>query len=137
MKPSSLLSCALFLSLMPALVCAKDEPPSLFFSPEEVQRIELEMEPHLPELTTNMARLDSILYFSPKKWTVWLQGEKWTPETRKPHMRIVKVSSEDVRLAFIPTGEKEEKEITLRPAQSFDPMTGLVSESRSILVKSK
>jgi len=113
---------------------ASDGMPSLFFSPEDVRQIETEIGSQRHDASSNAIHLDSILYFGPGKWRVWIEGEKWGPDTQKPHLRIIKVTSETVRLAYTPTGlssgENEEKEITLRPHQNFDPATGVIAEGR-------
>jgi hypothetical protein len=104
-------------------------PPatSLFFTEQESEVIanRHKKPPPIPE--TVILRLGSILYFGPKDWIVWLQGERWTPDTDKPDLHIVSVDPEQVRLIWT-AGTTQPQSINLRPHQTYNTATGQVSD---------
>ncbi|MER2519278.1 MAG: hypothetical protein ABTQ34_01155 [Bdellovibrionales bacterium] len=128
--PFSLLShksCARCLSacLLAALVL----PPSpaaaqssLFFTLEETQSIETlaQAETKKSEQGASPASgdisLDAILYYGPRNWKIWLQGEPWTPETSRPGLRVLKVSPNRVVLEI---NLNPPTKIALRPYQTW------------------
>lgn len=125
--------CAAFLIVLLIASPALAAPPSLFFSNEEMVRIgaEVQKKPHLfSALGKHQLHLGSILYYGPNAWTVWLQGEKWTPETSRPNLTILEVSATTVHLRVTPFGEQTSYEVTLLAHQSLNLLTGIVSEGR-------
>ena len=105
---------------------------SLFFTPDELQRIVSETQKSGPPRTAPSAeavRLDAILYKAADDWTVWLQDEAWTPQTDRPNLHIIAVTPDSVKLALTPTAGGTTQEITLKPHQIYDPATDQVSES--------
>ncbi len=113
-------------------LAAQPATPSVFFSPEEVRRIESEMgnAPAPREEQERTLTLESILFFGAGKWSVWLSGEKWTPETRHARLKILSVAEDRVRLAYKTGKDETEKEAALFPHQSLNLATGEIMESR-------
>jgi len=104
---------------------ATTPPPSFFFSPDEIQKITQEIKKsNQTNMPNHMIRLDSLMYFGKDRWTLWMQGKKWTPETQSKDIEILSVTPDQVRLSVTPQGSMEKKEITLHPNQSFDLLTG-------------
>lgn len=132
------LSVFFFLLLAPSAhaesesLAAQTATPSVFFSPEEVHRIESEIgkEPRGEEEKQRTLTLDSILYFGPQKWTVWLGGEKWTPETKHARLKILSVTEGRVKLSYKTGSDEAEKEATLFPHQTLNIKTGEVTEGK-------
>lgn len=115
---------ALLLTVTPAM--AEEDSPSLFFSPEEAHRLAASA-PEKPEAPRRL-RLDSLLYMGPGRWTVWLQGEKWTPQTKRADLRLVAVTADSVRLSYQPPGQNTPQEIVLRPGQTWAPAQNPTNE---------
>lgn len=96
---------------------------SLFFTPEETQAIETlaqaKKQTHQNATATDIT-LDAILYYSPDDWKIWLQGEPWTPETRHPGLRVLKVSPDRVILSPDSANSKSSARITLKPRQRWN-----------------
>lgn len=65
-------------------------------------------------------RLGAILYFGEDDWTIWLQGEKWTPETRRDDIRVIAVTPRSVTL-IIRDENGEDKEVVLAPNETYIP----------------
>ncbi len=115
----------------PSSLEAQDAPPSLFYSPQEVWQIETALRHEQPALLTqakHVLHCGSLVYIDQDQWIVWLQGEKWTPQTARPNLHILSVTPESVHLSLLMGGEKEPREVTLRPNQSFNLLTGAVME---------
>ncbi|MFA6279649.1 MAG: hypothetical protein WC612_02515 [Bdellovibrionales bacterium] len=119
------------LALFASPLRAQEAPPSLFYTPQEVWQIETALrreEPALLAQAKHVLHCGSIMYVSADQWTVWLQGEKWTPQTDRPNLHIQSVEPDSVRLSILLLGEKEPREVTLRTNQSLNLLTGAVME---------
>lgn len=104
---------------------------SLFFTPTERQTIESEIRQNPPEQTVrskHLLHLSSILYFAPDRWTIWLQGRRFTPQTQAPDITILQVTADAVSLHYKRAGSSETIQVTLRPHQSVNLLSGSVSE---------
>lgn len=101
---------------------------SLFFSPDELKQIETETQNKFGKEDPNTIHLGAILFYSPGKWAVWLQGERWTPVTNYPNLHIIDVNSEMVRLSVTSEIDGTNKEVILRPNQSYNLFSDKVSE---------
>jgi len=104
---------------------------SLFFTPENIQHIEEQIKnnpPAAPAASKHLLHLESILYFTANHWVVWMQGEKWTPQTQRAGITLRDVTPDHVRLSLHLQGETAESDITLAPHQSLNLLTGKIVE---------
>jgi hypothetical protein len=124
-----------FLYLCLAIVCrssalAQDAnvPPqsSLFFTPQETREAERLAEKAAPAGGASNIRLGAVMYYGPGDWTLWLQGEKWTPGTVHENLHILEVSPAKVRLLWRGDEDSAESDITLRPNETYQIATGKV-----------
>jgi hypothetical protein len=101
---------------------------SLFFTPQEAHEAEV-LAQRLAPAGVGDIRLGAVMYYGPDDWTLWLQGEKWTPETSRDDLRVLEVTEDAVRLWWRNEDDATEHEITLRPNESFQIATGkIISE---------
>ena len=96
---------------------ANAAPPtiSLFLTPQESREAATQAAKSAPAGQGDIS-LGAILFFAPNDWTLWLQGERWTPETSRQNLRIISVTADEVRLRWRGDGDKGdviEKQITL------------------------
>jgi hypothetical protein len=101
---------------------------SLFLTPQELYEAEM-LARKLPPAPEGDIHLGAVLYYSPDDWTLWLQGEKWTPETVRGDLRVLEVTEDGVRLMWR-DDKRQEHEITLKPNQSYQIATGKVIAER-------
>jgi len=106
---------------------------SVFFTGKEAKKIEravqrASLKP--PALTFDTIELGAVLYYGPGQWTVWLQGERWTPKTSHPYVRILNVEADRVRLSVTPFAGEAPREITLRPHQNYQVLRDLIVEGK-------
>ncbi len=130
MRKKVLFLAALIL-VVPTPLQAQDAATSLFYSPQELWQIETALRREGSTLLTqakHVLHCGSLVYVGPDQWIVWLQGEKWTPQTDRPNLHILSVEPESVRLSILMRGEKEPREVILRPNQSLNLLTGAVME---------
>ncbi len=73
--------------------------------------------------------LGAVIYYAPNDWTLWLQGEKWTPETSREDLRVLAVTVDEVRLSWQGEDDAPPREIILRPNQSYQIATESVITS--------
>lgn len=108
-----------------AQAAADNNPPtsSLFFTQEETSAAQRLAQSATPPGQGDI-RLGAIIYYDDEDWIVWMQGEKWTPETSHENMKITKVSEDSVSVSWKETEASEERLITLRPHQSYRISTG-------------
>ncbi len=128
-----LFSLVLAIFFLSAAARAEEEAPSPFFSSAEIRAIDAEVaeRPENPaDPSPKRLYLDSLLYVGPSQWSAWLQGERWTPETKNPELKIVAASPEGLRLRLEPPLVKTGVEIFLAPHQSYDLTSGKVVEGR-------
>ncbi len=120
-----------YVVLLVAVLCvfafgarADDEPapvnPSLFFTSQEAAMVETlaAKNPH-PAASNGDVHLGAVMYYSPEDWVVWLQGERWTPETQHPDLHIIEVLPDRVRLGIALQPNLPLREVTLRPYQTY------------------
>lgn len=82
-----------------------------------------------PAPLTDAISLGAVMYAGINDWAVWLQNERWTPQTNRPNLHIIAVSPDEVKLSITATAGSAAKEITLRPHQTYDPVSGTIGES--------
>lgn len=114
-------------ALLPVCTHASETKSSLFFKPNEIAQIEHAVraaQPLLLSQTRHVLHCGSIIYIDEDNWSVWLQGEKWTPETDKPNLHIIEVAENEVRISVQIAGNDGYKEITIKPNQSLNLLTG-------------
>ena len=105
--------------------------PSLFFTPQEEASIETAVRREQPKLlgqAKHVLHCGSIMYIDETRWTIWLQGERWTPEMKRPNLHVIAVTPYAVRLSLVMAGETSKREVTLRPHQSLNLLTGDIIE---------
>ncbi|MFA5041240.1 MAG: hypothetical protein WC464_06380 [Bdellovibrionales bacterium] len=98
---------------------------SLFLTPQETFEASM-LARRLPPERKGEIHLGAVLYYGQDDWTLWLQGQKWTPETIRSDIRILEVTANDVRLSIREEHGTDEKIITLKPNQSFEIATGKI-----------
>ncbi len=103
-------------------------PVSLFFDDGEQRQIAGETRKAGLKPSGNGLHLGALVYYGPDNWTVWLQGERWTPATTRPGLQIRDVTPDHVRLSVASWGDDAPRDITLKPYQTYDPITGQIRE---------
>lgn len=121
---------ALCLATIAATAAASDQAASPFFTAEQLRRIGAAAPPALGAPSPDLIHLGAVLYYGPDNWALWLQGERWTPETDRPDLHILAVTPEQVRLSLTPLDDGPALDITLRPHQSYNRVTQTISEGR-------
>ncbi|MDD3030177.1 MAG: hypothetical protein PHS57_07870 [Alphaproteobacteria bacterium] len=102
---------------------------SLFLSAQDAHKANVLAREKLPPGQGNIA-LGAVLYYAVDDWVLWLRGEKWTPQTTREDLRILKVSSERVRIAWL-DDDQNEHIFTLMPNQAYQIATGkIISQPR-------
>jgi hypothetical protein len=102
---------------------------SLFFTPQEAHDAEA-LAQRLAPAGQGDIHLGAVLYYGPHDWTLWLQGEKWTPETSRDNVQILDVTENNVRLLWRGEDGSDKAEITLKPNQSYQISTGKIISAR-------
>ncbi len=129
MKTITVCLFAVFL-LSPALAQAASPPrASLFLTPQEEHEAAALARRLAPSGKGNI-HLGAILYYGANDWTLWLQGEKWTPETSREDIEVLDVSEDRVRVLWNNPENKKQVEVVLRPNQSYQIATGEVISER-------
>lgn len=106
----------LFLFLLCNAAHAAEWPrASLFLSAREEQQAQSAARQAFP--AGGGLRLGAILYFGEDDWTLWLQGEKWRPDTRRDDLRILSVTPQAVELIWRDENGEDVK-LTLHPNES-------------------
>lgn len=129
-RPRAVLSFAAIAALLicfPASAAEEIAPPqaSLFFTPQEAHEAEMLAQKLTPAGQGDI-HLGAVMYYGPHDWTLWLQGEKWTPETTRNNLHVLNVTANDVRLSWQDESNSAVHEITLRPNQAYQIATGKV-----------
>ena len=101
---------------------------SLFLSQEDMNKANRLAAQTRPAGTGDI-RLGALMYYAPDDWSLWLQGEKWTPQTRRDDLRILEVTSSDVQIAWR-DDDNQEHSIRLKPNQSYQIATGLIIDQQ-------
>jgi hypothetical protein len=120
----------LALSIAPAHAETGADVPqtSLFFSPQEARDAEIQAA-KLALAGQGDISLGAIMYYTANDWTLWLRGERWTPQTSHEDLRVLDVSANEVHLSWREDTGSTEREITLRPHQTFQIATGKIITS--------
>jgi hypothetical protein len=95
---------------------------SLFFTPQEAHDAETLAQRISPPGRGDI-RLGAVLYYGPEDWTLWLQGEKWTPGTSRDDLQVLEVTASFVRLSWKEEDGASPIEFSLKPNQSFQIAT--------------
>ena len=98
---------------------ASDTPrTSLFFTQDEQRAIDKLNHPTEPTAPPSHLTLGAVMYYGPRDWSVWLQGERWTPDTPDHgDLHIVSVTPDTVRVAYHLTTTQHQVE--LHPNQTL------------------
>ncbi|MEM7120129.1 MAG: hypothetical protein AAF563_02555 [Pseudomonadota bacterium] len=66
-------------------------------------------------------RLDALLYFSPTRWSLWLNSEHVTPDTMPADLRVNAIGPDYVDLVWMPDASQPQNRrvFTLRPHQIY------------------
>lgn len=117
----------------PAYAASQETAPtaSLFFTPDESRQIEAARARTAPRAAHDWLQIDAILYTSPDAWTVWAQGERWTPATSSPRLQLLAVTPTSVTLNLHPAPDAPPRTLTLKPHQAYQISTGRILERGS------
>jgi hypothetical protein len=119
-------SAFIFACCVTASSYAQDTLPSasLFFTPQEAHEAEVLAQKLTPAGQGDI-HLGAVMYYGPKDWTLWIQGEKWTPETSRDDLHVLAVTANEVHLSW--RGEDGvTREIALAPNESYQISTGKI-----------
>lgn len=105
-----------------------DEPPaSLFFTHDEMRKL-AEQASRRAAGNANDIRLGAVFYYGPDDWVLWLQGQRWTPETRRDDVRVLSVMPGEVHLDIGGASGLIAHDVVLKPYQSYRLASGSVVE---------
>ena len=81
-------------------------------------------------------RLDALLYFSPTRWSLWLNGDHVTPDDVPADLRVNAIGPDYVDLVWMPDASRPEdrRVFTLRPHQIYLADTGEVVDVSALAV---
>ena len=81
-------------------------------------------------------RLDALLYFSPTRWSLWLNGDHVTPDSMPGDLRVNAIGPDYVDLVWMPDASRPEdrRVFTLRPHQIYLADTGEVVDVSALAV---
>ncbi len=111
---------ALSLLVAPQPVIAADLPPSLFLTEQEQKH------DTPPTPTGGQTTLDALVYYDPNHWQLWLNGESFTPDSKRADTHILAVTAQSVKLRL--QRDTRSIEITLAPHQTYDWSSGKIFE---------
>lgn len=77
---------------------------------------------------TRALYLSGILYLSPRTWTVWLNGQRVTPERWPEHVKGLSVERDSIEVKLRVADDEPLVTVRLRPNQSYIVATGEVVE---------
>jgi hypothetical protein len=106
---------------------AADAPSSLFFTADENKTIAAIVAKEAHPSDASVLRLNAIFYYGPGDWVFWLGKRRWMPGSDEPHLHVMSVGPDEVRLEW-QGGKDAPREITLRPHQTLELATGSVIE---------
>ena len=118
----------LFFYLTSTAVAAEIPGESLFLTPQEARTAEILADKNAPAGQGDI-RLGAVMYYGPGDWALWLQGERWTPETRRENLSVTQVTAGEVHMIWRGDEGGKEHEIVLRPNQTYQIATGKVMGS--------
>jgi len=102
---------------------------SLFFTPDNVQKVEaLLLQKPIEKNANADVHLGAVFYYGPAEWVVWLQGERWTPDTRHDDIRIIDVAPELVHVQITSASGGPLRDVSLKPHQTYQLSTGRIVE---------
>jgi hypothetical protein len=124
------LTVIIFLALISSAHAETSAVPqtSLFFTPQEARDAELQAAKSAPVGEGDIS-LGAVMYYGQDDWSLWLRGEHWTPETSHDDLRVISVTADEVHLSWREEAGGAEREITLRPHQTFQIATGKIITS--------
>jgi len=129
MNNRSLSTAVMFLVpiFFPFLCCAQENIPqtSLFFTPQETYDASHEARKIAPAGKGDL-RLDAIIYYGDNDWTLWLQGERWTPDTIRENIKILRVTPTEATFDWKEGVTAPPQKITLKPNQYYQISTGKI-----------
>ncbi len=81
-------------------------------------------------------RLDALLYFSPTRWSLWLNSEHVTPDNLPAGLRVNAIGPDYVDLVWMPDASQPQNRrvFTLRPHQIYLADTGDVVDVSALAV---
>ena len=107
----------------------QEESISLFFSQQELQELLSEKELVAPVIKKKASLyLGALFYQSPHEWTLWMNDNRITPEKTPSFICIQNITPHTVTLTWIHEGHSHK--ITLKPNQSYDPVTQKTREGK-------
>lgn len=74
--------------------------------------------------------LGALIYLDAKTWTLWLNGERISPETPNPDLSVLAVSPRQVTLRWQARAAADARTFTLAPRQSYLPDQDKVIDGR-------
>jgi hypothetical protein len=74
--------------------------------------------------------LGALIYFSPERWVLWLNGERRTPDNNDGGFRVVAVGRDQARIAWTGSDGSQPYTVTLKPQQTYIAGTGSLREGR-------
>lgn len=107
---------------------AGDELPqkSLFLAPQEAHEAQLLARQEATR--TGNIHLGAVVFYAPDDWTLWLQGEKWTPDTVRGDLGVLEVTEDSVSLTWRDENGVD-RNFTLKPNETYEIATGqIISE---------
>jgi len=126
MKTSSYVGSLLFFyaSFGPTFAQGKEYVPhtSLFFTSQETFAASREARKIAPAGKGDL-HLGAIFYYGENDWTLWLQGERWTPDTLRENIKILHVTPTEVTFSWKEDAASLERDITLKPNQYYQIAT--------------
>lgn len=141
MRAFSLIAALCLALVLPAGPAPRAETPapagdatpltSLLFTATEVALIEEALRAaaaEAPAAGPGALYLSGILYLGPRAWTVWLNGERVTPDRWPEHVEGLTVERDSIEVKLGFTDGRSPVSIRLRPNQTYIVATGEVVE---------
>ncbi len=102
---------------------------SLFFTKDETKKIDILAEKIKPMHARGSGiHLGAVMYYGPGEWALWLDGQRWGPDSVRPDLRVIDVQPNEVRIGLANPVSAVPQEITLRPYQTYQTATGNIVE---------
>lgn len=107
----------------------QEESFSLFFSQQELQELLSGKERVAPVIKKKVSLyLGALFYQSPHEWILWMNNDRITPEKTPSFISVHNITPHTVTLTWIHEGHLHK--ITLKPNQSYDPVTQETREGK-------
>ena len=81
-----------------------------------------------PEARPVVLHFSAIMYISPRIWTVWLNGQRFSPDRWPEHVEALGVERDSIELTLRVTEGAAPVTVRLRPNQTYIVATGEVVE---------